>query len=191
MIRKSEEPTPHQSNRKVTKDIFNSKPFNVEMRKNLLLLIMFCLIATIGANATATKSGTTLTFTDCKAGEIKSYLENSETKSCLSTITSVVVIGAINGDDIQSMQFTKLQSLDLSKATGLTSGDDLKFTSGTGNLQNKLKSTLETIKFPKGPTGIPASCMISFTSLSNVIIPSGYKTIGSEAFRNRSSSFSE
>ena len=155
------------------------------MRKNLLLLIMFCLIATIGAKAkaTATISGTTLTITTEKAGEVEDYFQN---KSDL-TYTSFTVVGPMNGYDIQSMKAFKngfLQSLDLSLATGLTSTDITFYNGNGGTLQNNLSGSLKSIKFPKGPTEIPASCLYQFTALQSVIIPSGYTKIGADAFRN-------
>ena len=176
------------------------------MRKNLLLLIMFCLIATIGAKAEVTgklsDDGTTFTITTGAEGGVNAYFDSNPDKLNNTKITTLVVVGPMKSEpDLSRLAYNMtgkihIKTLDLTKAvftsnkskdwnTGniITTWDNLKF---PGNEGSYLKSSLETIKFPKPATGttmeIPANCMEKY-NIKNVIIPCGYTKIGSQAFQ--------
>ena len=126
------------------------------MRKNLLLLIMFCLIATIGAKAEVTSAvlstdNSTLTITVTAAGDLYNYFTTGEGKAYSSTLTTLVINGPIssgnnNNNDLAAVNALNcITSLDLTNVTELT-GDALKFHDFN---YNNLSQKLKTIKFPK------------------------------------------
>ena len=169
------------------------------MRKNLLLLIMFCLIATIGAKATVTSAvvsgnGKTLTITQDKAGGLFAYFIDKGYLDASSAYTTLIVKGPISKGDIEAAAaMPALTSLDLKDAK-VTDGWNLKFKEINDKVQysvdnksyqydNHFPTQLEAIYFPKSTiTAIPDDCMQNWTHITKVGIPYGYKTIGANAF---------
>lgn len=144
------------------------------MRKNLLLLIMFCLIATIGAKAEVTgklsDDGTTFTITTGAEGGVNAYFDSNPDKLNNTKITTLVVVGPMKSEpDLSRLAYNMtgkihIKTLDLTNAVftsnqkiinwtnqeSITAWDNLVFPC---NGENYLMSSLETIKFPKPATG--------------------------------------
>ena len=163
------------------------------MRKNLLLLIMFCLIATIGAKAEVVTEktglsidGKTFTITTGAEGDVSTYFASNQDALSKEEITTLVVVGPMKKEDLSYLAENMkdrihITTLDLTNAVFTTSNNLIFPTNGS----NYLKTKLETIKFPKPATGttmeIPTECMKDY-KIKNVIIPVGYTKIGTMAF---------
>ena len=155
---------------------------------------------TYSPKSSITRVGNTVTLTE--AGTLSQAISATEK----DTITSLKIIGPLNGDDIRLIREMagsdvwgdstegKLTDLDISEAFIVEGGGSYYTTGYTSyttedNVIGELmfaETILERIQLPQNITSI-ADRSFQFSSLTNITIPNNVTTIGSQVFYNCSS----
>ena len=172
---------------------------NISTLKGQLLTVMFLLLCGISAHAEDV-----VTITLEKAGTLPEQIDDSKKY----TITSLKVIGDINGTDLGLIRdmagcdadsyitYGKLADLDLSDAKIVSGGDYYYDDWGTeyttsndvlGDFAFYMCSSLTSVKLPSGLTSIGKYAFGDCSSLASINLPSSLTSIGKYAFGDCSS----
>ncbi len=131
-------------------------------------------------------------------------LKDQFTTQDLNTITDLVVIGALNADDVATLRYMagrdqngnisdgQLSVLDMTGVTFNGEGSSFKYSKeNTSNVYNEMPyrmfsycNSLSKIILPISQSKVANEAFSDCKYLSEVVIPEGYKTIDSYAFRS-------